>query len=113
MVISGVICATGRASNERGAVLARISIVPLRSVNQTDSARTRLAIALALAAVVFVIEAAASIFANSLALLAEAFHVLIDLVALGIAFVAVWLAARPPTERRSFGCSAWRSSRRF
>ena len=84
-------------------MLARISIVPLRSVNQTDSARTRLAIALALAAVVFVIEAAASIFANSLALLAEAFHVLIDLVALGIAFVAVWLAARPPTERRSFG----------
>ena len=84
-------------------MVARISIVPLRSVNQTDSARTRLAIALALAAVVFVIEAAASIFANSLALLAEAFHVLIDLVALGIAFVAVWLAARPPTERRSFG----------
>jgi len=65
--------------------------------------RTRLLIALALATVVFGVEATASIFANSLALLAEAFHVLIDVVALGIAFVAVWLAARPATDRRTFG----------
>ncbi len=52
---------------------------------------------------VFVVEAIASIFANSLALLAEAFHVLIDVVALGIAFVAVWLGSRPVTDRRTFG----------
>src|SRR6185503_1280543 len=42
-------------------------------------------------------------FANSLALLAEAFHVLIDVVALAIAFVAVWLGSRPVTDRRTFG----------
>src|SRR5204862_723681 len=48
-------------------------------------------------------EATASIFANSLALLAETFHVLIDVVALGIAFVAVWLGTRPVTDRRTFG----------
>src|SRR5207247_1336287 len=48
-------------------------------------------------------EATASIFANSLALLAEAFHVLIDVVALGIAFVALWLGSRPVTDRRTFG----------
>ena len=65
--------------------------------------RSRLLVALGLAVAVFAIEAAASIFANSLALLAEAFHVLIDVVALGIAFVAVWLAARPATDRRTFG----------
>jgi cobalt-zinc-cadmium efflux system protein len=53
--------------------------------------------------VVFGVEATAPIFANSLALLAEAFHVLIDVVALGIAFVALWLAARPATDRRTFG----------
>ena len=47
--------------------------------------RTRLLIALTLAAILFAVEATASIFANSLALLAEAFHVLIDVVALGIA----------------------------
>jgi len=49
------------------------------------------------------LEATASIFANSLALLAETFHVLIDVVALGIAFVAVWLGTRPVTDRRTFG----------
>ena len=65
--------------------------------------RSRLLIALALAVVVFVAEAIASVFANSLALLAEAFHVLIDVVALGIAYVAVWLGSRPVTDRRTFG----------
>jgi cobalt-zinc-cadmium efflux system protein len=67
------------------------------------SQRRRLAIALALASVVFAAEAVASIFANSLALLAEAFHVLIDVVALAIALIAVWLAERPTNERRTFG----------
>ena len=65
--------------------------------------RSRLLLALGLAAGVFALEAVASIFANSLALLAEAFHVLIDVVALGVAFVAVWLGARPATDRRTFG----------
>jgi cobalt-zinc-cadmium efflux system protein len=72
-------------------------------VHHRTGQRTRLLIALALAVVVFVIEAIASVFANSLALLAEAFHVLIDVVALGIAFVAVWLGSRPVTDRRTFG----------
>jgi cobalt-zinc-cadmium efflux system protein len=75
----------------------------VHSVDHRAGQRSRLLIALALALVVFVVEAVASIFANSLALLAEAFHVLIDVVALGIAFVAVWLAARPATDRRTFG----------
>lgn len=75
----------------------------VHSVHHRTGQRRRLLIALALAVVVFGVEATASIFANSLALLAEAFHVLIDVVALGIAFVAVWLAARPATDRRTFG----------
>src|SRR5256712_13838856 len=66
-------------------------------------ARPRLVIALMLSATVFVVEAVAAAFASSLALCAEAFHVLIDVVALAIAFVAVWLAARPTSERRTFG----------
>jgi cobalt-zinc-cadmium efflux system protein len=70
---------------------------------QNTPQRTRLLIALGLAIAVFVAEAVASIFANSLALLAEAFHVLIDVIALGFALVAVWLAARPATDRRTFG----------
>jgi cobalt-zinc-cadmium efflux system protein len=72
-------------------------------VHHRTGQRTRLLVALMLAVVVFAVEATASIFANSLALLAEAFHVLIDVVALAIAFVAVWLGSRPVTDRRTFG----------
>jgi len=75
----------------------------VHSVHHRGRQGTRLLIALALAIVVFAVEATASLFANSLALLAEAFHVLIDVVALGIAFVAVWLGTRPVTDRRTFG----------
>ena len=75
----------------------------VHSVHHRPGQSNRLLIALALAVIVFRVEAIASIFANSLALLAEAFHVLIDVVALGIAFVAVWLGTRPVTDRRTFG----------
>jgi cobalt-zinc-cadmium efflux system protein len=65
--------------------------------------RTRLLTALGITATLFVVEASAAIVSNSLALLAEAFHVLIDVVALAIAVAAVWLAGRPTSERRTFG----------
>ena len=64
---------------------------------------TRLSIALALTGALFVVAAVGSVVANSLALLAEAFHVLIDVVALALASLAVWLGARPPSDRRTFG----------
>src|SRR5437660_403146 len=53
------------------------------------TARPRLVIALVLSATVFVVEAVAAAFASSLALFAEAFHVLIDVVALAFAVVAL------------------------
>src|SRR5437899_6829487 len=100
MVMSGVIWATWGASKNARSTHTNCTV---HSVNHRSGQRTRLLIALALAVVVFAVEATASIFANSLALLAEAFHVLIDVVALGIAFVAVWLGTRPVTDRRTFG----------
>jgi len=79
----------------------------LRIVLATSSARPgqrrRLLIALGLAGIAFVVEAIAAVVANSLALLAESFHVLIDVVALAVALIAVWLAARPTDRRRTFG----------
>jgi cobalt-zinc-cadmium efflux system protein len=98
--MSWLICANGEPPRTRG---LRTSIVPLGFVHHRGRQRTRLLIALALAVAVFAIEATASLFTNSLALLAEAFHVLIDVVALAIAFVAVWLGSRPVTDRRTFG----------
>ena len=51
------------------------------------------------------VEAAVGLVAGSLALLADAAHMLSDALALGLALFAAWLAQRPATPERSFG---WR-----
>ena len=51
------------------------------------------------------VEAAAGLVSGSLALLADAAHMLSDALALGLALFAAWLAQRPATPERSFG---WR-----
>ncbi len=48
-------------------------------------------------------EAVAGAIAGSLALLADAGHMLTDAVALGLAVVAAWAAAKPPRGRWTFG----------
>lgn len=49
------------------------------------------------------IEAAAGFYTRSLALLSDAGHMLTDVVALTIAFMAVRLSSMPPTARKTFG----------
>ena len=49
------------------------------------------------------VEVVAGFLTGSLALLADAVHMLSDNVALALALVAVWLAARPATPERTFG----------
>ena len=49
------------------------------------------------------VEAIAGFATGSLALLSDAGHNLSDVLALGLAIGAVWLAGRPATPRRSFG----------
>jgi cobalt-zinc-cadmium efflux system protein len=58
---------------------------------------------LALTLAVTVVEVVGGLLTGSLALLADAAHMLSDNVALTIALVAVWLAGRPSTPERSFG----------
>ena len=65
--------------------------------------RRSLSFALALNGGYTVFEAAAGFATGSLALLADAGHNLSDVLSLGLAFCAVWLAGRPATPRRSFG----------
>jgi cobalt-zinc-cadmium efflux system protein len=60
-------------------------------------------IALAIAAVVMVAEAVGGWMAHSLALLADAGHMLADVAALGLSVVVVALARRPATAERTFG----------
>jgi len=65
--------------------------------------RRSLFIALALLAGVMGIEISFGIVASSLALLADAGHMLTDVVALGLAIAAVGIAARPPSVRWTYG----------
>lgn len=50
-----------------------------------------------------VVEVVGGLVAGSLALLADAGHMLSDNLSIVLALGAVWLARRPPTARRSFG----------
>jgi cobalt-zinc-cadmium efflux system protein len=63
----------------------------------------RLALALVLAASILVVEVIGGVLANSLALLADAGHVLTDVAALGLSWFAAWIARRPPSGRRTYG----------
>ena len=62
-----------------------------------------LALVLALTALYTVVEIAGGLLTGSLALLADAGHMLGDVAAIGLALGAAWLAGRPATPARSFG----------
>jgi cobalt-zinc-cadmium efflux system protein len=67
------------------------------------ASRRALAAALALTAGYTVVEIVGGILIGSLALLADAVHMLSDNIALGLALAAVWLAAKPATPERTWG----------
>jgi cobalt-zinc-cadmium efflux system protein len=62
-----------------------------------------LAVVLALTAALMVVEVVGGVLTDSLALLADAGHMLSDATSAGLALFAVWLAGRPATPSRSFG----------
>jgi cobalt-zinc-cadmium efflux system protein len=68
-----------------------------------DADRRLLGVALALLLVFTVAEVVFGLLANSLALLADAGHMLTDAAALALALVAARIAARPPGGRWTFG----------
>ena len=63
----------------------------------------RLALTLALAAAYMVAEVIGGIVTGSLALLADAGHMLSDVAALGLSLFAIRMARRPPTPQRTYG----------
>ncbi|HET7271248.1 MAG TPA: cation diffusion facilitator family transporter [Rubrobacter sp.] len=65
--------------------------------------RRALAVVLALTASFTVVEIIGGLLTGSLALLADAGHMLSDNLSLGIALFAAWLAGRPATPEKSFG----------
>lgn len=68
-----------------------------------ESSRRALALALGLTLSYTLIEIVGAIYTDSLALLADAVHMLSDNVSIGLALFAVWLAGKPPTPERSYG----------
>jgi len=59
--------------------------------------------ALGLTVVIAVAEVGGGLLSRSLALLADAGHMVTDAGALGLSLFALWIARRPPTEEKSFG----------
>jgi len=73
--------------------------------NARQHDKQRLSAVLALSAAYLVVEVAGGLFTGSLALLADAGHMLADVCALALALFAFWLAERPASAARTFG---WR-----
>jgi len=65
--------------------------------------RGRLTVAVCLSAAYMAAEAVGGWFSHSLALLADAGHMLSDTAALGLSLFAAWIAAQPATSQRTFG----------
>ncbi|MEO7455069.1 MAG: cation diffusion facilitator family transporter, partial [Gemmatimonadaceae bacterium] len=63
----------------------------------------RLVVVLVLTAIYMLAEVVGGLMSHSLALIADAGHMLSDVAALGLSLFAVWISRRPPTPTRSYG----------
>ncbi|HTL46943.1 MAG TPA: cation diffusion facilitator family transporter [Verrucomicrobiae bacterium] len=63
----------------------------------------RLLLVFSLTSVYMLAEIIGGILTKSLALLADAGHMLTDAAALGLALLAIWFAGRPATEKKTYG----------
>ena len=72
---------------------------------ETAASRSRgaLVAALSLTGGYMVVEAIGALLTGSLALFADAAHMLTDVAGLGLALFAIWVASRPPTPAKTYG----------
>lgn len=69
----------------------------------TSKGSSRLRIALVIVLVIMVVEVIGGILSNSLALLGDAGHMLVDALALGLSLFALAIARRPATLTKTYG----------
>lgn len=69
----------------------------------SEDGRRRVAIACLITAVFMCVEVLGGLISGSLALLADAAHMLTDSASLALAWVGYWLATKAPDEMRSYG----------
>ncbi len=65
--------------------------------------RRRLLIVLSITALFFAAELIGGYYANSLALMTDAVHVLTDIAALVLSLLTLWISARPASSAKTFG----------
>jgi cobalt-zinc-cadmium efflux system protein len=70
---------------------------------ETRKTEGRLILALALTAIILAGEVVGGLLTHSLALLSDAAHVLLDIVALGLSYVAIRVSIRPADDRYTYG----------
>lgn len=72
-------------------------------VDQGDKASRKLIYASILCFLFFLAELCGGLFANSLALISDSFHMLSDVSGFAISLASIWLAKRPSTSTHSYG----------
>ena len=72
-----------------------------------DASVSGLRIALVITAVFLVVEVVAGFLANSIALLADAGHMLTDVAALGLALFVAWFSKQPGSPQKTYGYLRW------
>ena len=68
---------------------------------------TRLAVVLCLTLLFMIVEAVGGWLSGSLALLADAGHMLTDAGALGLTLLSAWIALRPASHSKTYGYQRW------
>jgi cobalt-zinc-cadmium efflux system protein len=79
----------------------------LAVIDRSTPLERRYVWALALTALILIAEVAGGILTGSLALLSDAAHILLDVLALGMSYAALRVAARPADDRHTYGFHRW------
>ncbi|MGI0008814.1 MAG: cation diffusion facilitator family transporter [Nitrosopumilaceae archaeon] len=69
----------------------------------TDHIEKKLGLVFVIAAGLFILEIVGGILSNSLALISDSFHIMFDVVAIGISLIAFRIAKRPHSSTLTFG----------
>ena len=77
--------------------------VPTQVESSAGKHRKRLVIVLAVTSTYLVVEVIAGLITRSLALIADAGHMLTDVIGLGLALFAIWFGGRAATPQRTYG----------
>jgi len=75
----------------------------METISATVQNRRALQITFGLTLVYFIVEVVGGILTNSLALLADAAHMLTDVGGLALALFATWIAQKPATPQKTYG----------